>query len=625
MSFVIIGILALVSLPAHALGLAELRVQSGLGQPFKAQVGLVGSDASDINSSCIRANVESTEGIFLAQANITINQSGQYKIIFLSTRQRLQEPAVKIIVDINCETQLHREFLILLDPPQFLPAQAQSESFLAQPDAAAQGSLTKSTQNPIDTASKNKLALDRGTKDRKVVSQSNTSDSSVPPVAKPRKAEKISKDVLKLSDDNVILQQGLKISDSLSSSLKNELVDNAEELRAAQAHMAAILRDESPDQIAKLDQAIAQKKILNLQNEAAQLKRQNQLDKAKLEEVAKNNYSRNWVIAISSLALVGLLVIAMLLIYIYRLHKTTEMSWWEHGRERKDAERRKSIEDIVNNVQASYEPGMHDSEYPPHVTLGPEFAPINPDSTLVQGGATSVNADQIFQTYTARAQPLTLEETNSSTFNFFSTRGSSVNVEEISDVTQEAEFWMSVNDPQRAIEILEPQANIEHPDSPVPWLYLLDLYRVVKNKEKYDNLRERFIIFFNANIPAFETELAHDGVRQLEDLTHVTERICGMWNGNEIIPFLQSLLIDDRDGKRMGFELPVYRDILLLISIAHELERMKALEGGDSSGWSAINNVVNSDTNLIDAHLDSDPKIIEFETIHFSKELMPKK
>jgi hypothetical protein len=37
------------------------------------------------------------------------------------------------------------------------------------------------------------------------------------------------------------------------------------------------------------------------------------------------------------------------------------------------------------------------------------------------------------------------------------------------------------------------------------------------------------------------------------------------------LPFLESLLVDDRDGKRMGFELPVYRDILLLISVANEL------------------------------------------------------
>ena len=52
-------------------------------------------------------------------------------------------------------------------------------------------------------------------------------------------------------------------------------------------------------------------------------------------------------------------------------------------------------------------------------------------------------------------------ETNSSIGRFFfSSPGTSVKVEEISDVTQEAEFWISMNDPRRAIEILEPQEEL---------------------------------------------------------------------------------------------------------------------------------------------------------------------
>ncbi|MDO8652960.1 MAG: hypothetical protein Q7R66_12295 [Undibacterium sp.] len=608
-----------------ALGLAELRVQSGLGQPLKAQVSLVGSNISEISQTCIRANVESTEGSFIAQANVSINQAGQNKSIFLSTRERVLEPAVKIIVDINCETQLHREFLILLDPPQFLPAQIQSESLSTQQKDVIQGQglTTKRSQNPIDITGPKKSVLVDVSKDRKGSIQNNTPDLLVHSGSKSRKATKAGKDVLKLSDDSLILQQGLKISDSLSS-LDRQIVENKEELRTAQAHMAAILRDESPDQIMKLEQAIGQKKILILQNETVQLKRQNQIDKSILEELKKNSYPRNWIIALSTLALIALIIVIILSIYIYRLHKTTEMSWWEHGKEKKDAERRKSIEDIVNNVQASYEPSIHNSEYPSHATLGPESVSVTPTASIAQTGITaSVNNDEIFQTYPVRAQPLTLEETNSSTFNFFSTRGSSVNVEEISDVTQEAEFWMSVNDPQRAIEILEPQASIEHPDSPVPWLYLLDLYRVVKSKEKYDSLRDRFIIFFNANIPEFAVEPEHGDVRQLEDFPHLTERICSMWNGNEMIPFLQSLLVDDRDGKRMGFELPVYRDILLLISIAHELERIKAIEGGDSSGWSAVSDSVNVDASANNNKPESGQGMIEFEAIDFPR-VLPK-
>jgi hypothetical protein len=151
-----------------------------------------------------------------------------------------------------------------------------------------------------------------------------------------------------------------------------------------------------------------------------------------------------------------------------------------------------------------------------------------------------------------------------------------VNVEEISDVTQEAEFWLSLNNPQRAIEILEPHTGVENADSPVTWLYLLDLYREVGDEEKYNTLRDRFTRLFNARIPLYgEPEMQS---QTLEDFPHLLARICKLWQSAEIVPFLQSLLIDDRAGARAGFDLPLYRDILLLIGIALEKKRLNQLD-----------------------------------------------
>ncbi|MEO8408778.1 MAG: hypothetical protein ABI476_10140, partial [Oxalobacteraceae bacterium] len=151
-----------------------------------------------------------------------------------------------------------------------------------------------------------------------------------------------------------------------------------------------------------------------------------------------------------------------------------------------------------------------------------------------------------------------------------------VNVEEISDVTQEAEFWLSLNNPRRAIEILEPHTGIENSDSPVAWLYLLDLYREVGAEEKYNALRGRFTRLFNARIPLYgEPELQS---QTLEDFPHLVTRICTLWHSSEIVPLLQSLLIDDRAGARTGFDLPLYRDILLLIGIALEKKRLNQLD-----------------------------------------------
>jgi len=170
------------------------------------------------------------------------------------------------------------------------------------------------------------------------------------------------------------------------------------------------------------------------------------------------------------------------------------------------------------------------------------------------------------------APPPPQESPNNIAINPFAVKVASLKVEEISDVTQEAEFWMSLNDPQRALDILETQSEVERPVSPVPWLYLLDLYRDTGNRAKYDTLRARFKRLFNALIPEFD-EPKEANPRTLEDFPHLMKRVTDIWGGREIVPFLESLLVDDRDGARVGFELPVYRDILLLIGIATESMR----------------------------------------------------
>lgn len=596
---------------AQALGLGELRVQSALGQALKAQLSLIGLDGNEFASTCVKAKVDTTEGTFLANVIVAVHKLDQSTSIHLSTRQGLNEPAVKITVDVECKTQLHREFLILLDPPRISPDY----------DKLGMASTLGASSLPSEAASKPVAPTSIVVKNTALTPRDKLVNFSSPRRIKPMKSVRQVKDVLKLSDESFVMPRGLKISDKLSTSLEQQLTENVEDLRSAQKHMAALLRDENPDQIVKSDQVARQNEIQALQSELVLLKKQNRADKATIEEIQKNSFSRNWMIGLAALILVGAVMISLLYLQIRRTQKETEMSWWEQGQEKKEAERRKNVKGIVNDVQASYQPGttkLETSSLPTDEMPEQNFDEAGESANLDLAESPALNVNQILKqgTATIRRTP-TLEETNSSTFNFFSNRGSSVKVEEISDVTQEAEFWMSVNDPQRAIEILDSQAKIAHPDSPVPWLYLLDLYRLVQDKQKYDELRERFIVFFNANIPEFEDRSSNNGVRQLESFPHLIELICQLWNGNEIIPFLQSLLIDDRDGKRIGFELSVYRDILLLISLAHELERISAIEGPVANGWSKSVDGLDHDEPATSSN--SNPGIIEFEVIDFPK------
>ncbi|MFZ6747659.1 hypothetical protein [Undibacterium sp. Ren11W] len=572
----------------------------------------------------------------LAPAQVSVLQSGPVRSILLLSRQSIPEPVVKVVVDIVCETQLHREFLILLDPPQFLSAQENTfPVILPQVSVriAAPG-LSAATSSQLEGGKKVKRSKntngnlpDKDPISTQTPPQKNLAEVQPTAKSKFKKPAAAPVDLLKLSDESFQPQQGLKLSNTLSSSVELKLVENMVELRAAQVRMAAILRDEEPVQIDPLERAAARDKLQALQNETAQLKLQNIKNKRELEELKGHSYSRNWIVGLSAIALLGLMAAIMLLIYLSRIQKNKDVSWWELARDGKDVDRRKNIEDIVDHIQASYEPNLNH----PHESFDSDnfddtaATPQSNSPSSSSADSASRETEQIFNSEQQTPRLLTLEETNSSVFNFFAPIGSSVNVEEISDVTQEAEFWMSVNDPQRAIEILEPQSNIDHPDSPVPWLYLLDLYGIVKDQSKYDQLRERFVETFNANIPEFSAEVDNDTSTLLENFPHLIARICGLWNSSEIIPFLQSLLIDDRDGKRAGFELPVYRDILLLISIAHELERVNAIEGMAAGAKNPFTHQLDTNVNADQVSAKQDLRMIDFEVIDFPKEVNPKK
>jgi hypothetical protein len=583
---------------AQALGLGELRLKSALGQVLRADLVLIGADAADVDATCIRAKIETADGTLITLAQVSIRQSGLQKILSLTTRINLNEPVLKVLVNASCDIQLHREFLVLLDPPQFLAANIKdnaldqnhnepAQAFDSQTDFQAKSQIKNTAQNTSEslqsanTGSIRKTRKNRGTQGTQGTRDAHPDVLENTAANKPEKKLKsqknaLNKDVLLLSDEALAppLAQGLKISEALSAPSATQNIESLAELRQAQIQMVALLRGEKTLSPALNQPGDDQKILQKLQAEMAQIKKQSAADKAALEELKNNSFSQNIFYALVALSIFAITVIVLLVVYIRRLQSQAQSLWWEQAEDKKAAERRKNLEEIVNDVQASYEPSFAD-EAKLGVQLG-ERGTATPDVHEMNSSTSSDplanNTDQFFQSDIARPKTPSLEDTNTSVFNFFSTRASSVKVEEISDVTQEAEFWMSVNDPHRAIEILDSQARLEHPDSPLPWLYLLDLYRIIKNKEKYDELKTRFSVLFNAHIPEFESTTDVAAQRHVDDMPHLMGKICGLWDTPEIVPFLQSLLVDDREGKRVGFELSVYKDLLMLIAIANEVQ-----------------------------------------------------
>jgi hypothetical protein len=146
--------------------------------------------------------------------------------------------------------------------------------------------------------------------------------------------------------------------------------------------------------------------------------------------------------------------------------------------------------------------------------------------------------------------------------------------DETSAMMKLVDAWMELNTPDKVFELLQPFNEVGQPASPLPWLCLLDVYRALGDQQKYEAILARIKVLFNVKLAPWDTQSSRQPPKTLADFPHIIDEILGLWQSAGVVPYLKSLLRDDRNGTRHGFDLPVYRDILQLIALASEPDRL---------------------------------------------------
>lgn len=150
-----------------------------------------------------------------------------------------------------------------------------------------------------------------------------------------------------------------------------------------------------------------------------------------------------------------------------------------------------------------------------------------------------------------------------------------VSVEELIDLEQQAEFFLVLGQDQAAIDLLESHIDSTAGTSPLPYLKLLELFQRRGDRADYERIREAFNAQFNAYAPEWEADLQHG--HTLADYPGVIERLQNLWPSPErAMDVLQASLLR-RDPQDETFDLPAYRELLFLYSVARDLsERNQA-------------------------------------------------
>ncbi len=598
--------------PAMALGFGEITRHSALGQPFLADVKLVGVN-NDADLRCFKASLTSLDGDRLGTLTFNVNDTDGNPRLYVGTREAVGEPAVQLSVEYNCAQQTRRDYQILLDPekttaplvintpvgPATRPAQAAGAPAapsvvpLAPGDTGTAPKKTRRHRDP-DAAPVPATEVAAAPAQSSALKSSSALDKK-----RAKHAAKVFRNVLRLGDDasiddNLNGVEGLRLSVSHGLNGENSDLDTKNPPPAATGSVpaGAAAAASAPDTGAELKEL--QAKITKLEAETEELKKLNAKQNADLEAARKEKETQGSQVYLYALLALCLAAIAWLAWRSRQIQVGINHSWEEVLPGENDESPKSRYHTTME------EDDFLDEPVKPKAPVRPEARPHKdaPEVDIDLDALDDVPAPppaprkDDFMATLVMQKPQD-QEAGEAEYKFTgNVRQTLPDAEEILDEIQQAEFWMDMQQPQRAIEILESNWGSERPSSPLPWLYLFDLYRMVDDKDKYAELTERFEHIFNGKVIPWEDRESLQHQRSLEDFPVLLKKITQLWTTPEIVPFMENLLIDDRDGRRQGFDLTAYRDILFLANIAYEIGESNepaTAQEIDAPDWSVLN------------------------------------
>lgn len=158
-----------------------------------------------------------------------------------------------------------------------------------------------------------------------------------------------------------------------------------------------------------------------------------------------------------------------------------------------------------------------------------------------------------------------------------------VNAEELFDIQQQADFFMSLGQHAQAIDILQNHISDNVETSALAYLDLFDIYHKIAARDEFEELREEFNRVFNAQVPEYEQYGLNS--KGLEDYLPALERIQALWPSAKVLEVIEESIFRKPDRDNQPFDLLAYRELMLLYAVAKDVseEGEAGLDPNDAS------------------------------------------
>ncbi|WP_157084848.1 hypothetical protein [Hydrogenophaga palleronii] len=488
----------------------------------------------------------------------------------------INEPIVTLYVKAGCGRPFTRRFVLLADPLNepmaAAPASAAPSPATVRaaeaPGAGEGAAAARSNNRPAASASSAAAPA------RTAAASATRAPAARPPSVVRRAAPAAAAPAApRLTLDPIDLDPGIERNPvlKLSPSLLSEPGSSTEETRAAAGLLWKAI-NATPEDVLHDAQRLAA-----LEAEAAQLRAAqgqsttsiNELN-SQLEQARDQRY-RNWLVYL----LGGLLLLALLALLVLSRRRAAaadgtqaSRAWWSA-----DPADKAVAEQIPRNVP----------QEPRRKVPAPVVAPVEQDTQ-------EIDLDLGHHSALDSLSPLVTEELQARDRRDFSASAlgvsRSVATEELFDVQQQADFFVSLGEDEQAIQVLRNHLAESHEPSPLAYLDLFKLYHRLGRRKDYDALRDEFNHVFNAGAPPFSQY--EDVGRGLEAYETAFSRIQSLWPQPRVLDLIEeSIFRDANDDPVEVFDLEAYRELLLLHAIAKDLVKRDDPPAARASGFGA--------------------------------------
>lgn len=540
-----------------ALGLGEIELKSNLGEPLIAQV--IVTDVEKLpQTSCFSVSDISDVPAF-RKSTVALQQINNNLLLTISTTDAITEPILNLRISALCESQISRDYLLLLDPTTLVATDSTAVSGqVSEKQITTHITTKKSANNHTQIKPRASKLPAKATKQTAVASE-QTNQKRTKELSATAINRKLNEAYTGKQNSSVAIQPkpttetnaATKPTESLHSTDKPYLVisggnTNANDITAkpslslrleTQLDLARVETTATPlsaidtmDEVTVMSNRLAhlEKQIVSLQSRNTQL----------LADVEKaKNSGLNWlqILLIALAILVALAGAEWLRRKIASRHATNDATWFDAGT---DIDTFDEFATFDKNSTDSFE-------------ISPSAKPFSAESAFVES---NLNTPSAKNTSFADMTPLSEHDTDTS-----------------ESVIDHAHVFIEHGRPALAIQLLQNHLSDLPSESPAVWLELVDLLAKEGIETEYDEAVIESNKFFNIKAASF-ADAALKSDSSIEDYPDIVTRLEGVWGSQYAVRFINDLIYHQQSQPKEGFEKGTFDDLFFLKKIASLLQ-----------------------------------------------------